>query len=146
MPANKWIEFIKTIEDKFNVYLLGASGDSKLCDEIMLVSMNRKVLNLAGKLSFLQTAALMKTAKMNYVNDSAPMHIASAVDAPITAIFCSTIPAFGFGPLSAKSYIAETSEKLDCRPCGLHGYRACPQKHFKCATTISAAQLVKTLE
>ena len=74
----------------------------------------------------------MQNAKMNYVNDSAPMHIASAMNAPTTAIFCSTIPAFGFGPLSDNSKIVETLEKLDCRPCGIHGYSACPKGHFKC--------------
>ena len=47
----------------------------------------------------------MKDAKMNYVNDSAPMHIASAVNAPVTAVFCSTVPEFGFGPLSDVSII-----------------------------------------
>jgi ADP-heptose:LPS heptosyltransferase len=45
----------------------------------------------------------MKDAAMNYVNDSAPMHFASAVNAPVTAVYCSTIPAFGFGPLSDRS-------------------------------------------
>jgi ADP-heptose:LPS heptosyltransferase len=42
----------------------------------------------------------MKGAKMNYVNDSGPLHLASAMNAPITAFFCSTVPEFGFGPLS----------------------------------------------
>lgn len=70
---------------------------------------------------------------MNYVNDSAPMHLCSAVNAPVTAIYCSTIPEFGFGPLSDNSHILQTKEKLSCRPCGLHGFKSCPEKHFKCA-------------
>ena len=75
----------------------------------------------------------MKNAKMNFVNDSAPLHFASAMNAPVTAIYCSTIPAFGFGPLSDISHIAEIDYKLDCRPCGLHGFKACPKGHFKCS-------------
>ncbi|WP_239512993.1 glycosyltransferase family 9 protein, partial [Klebsiella aerogenes] len=63
----------------------------------------------------------MKDAIMNYVNDSAPMHFCSAVNAPVDAIYCSTIPAFGYGPLSDKSYIIETKQPLACKPCGLHG-------------------------
>jgi len=73
---------------------------------------------------------------MNYVNDSGPLHLASATNAPVTAFFCSTIPAFGFGPLSANSIIVETHEKLTCRPCGLHGKTACPEGHFLCAKSI----------
>jgi heptosyltransferase-2 len=79
---------------------------------------------------------------MNYVNDSAPLHLASAVNASVTAIFCSTVPDFGFGPLSDKSRVVETQEKLDCRPCGLHGFKACPEGHFKCATAIKTEQLL----
>ena len=96
---------------------------------------NRKssIVNLSGQLSFLESAALMKHARMNFVNDSAPLHFASAMNAPVSAMFCSTVPAFGFGPLSDVSYIFETTEKLDCRPCGLHGYKACPKGHFRCA-------------
>ena len=73
---------------------------------------------------------------MNYVNDSAPMHLCSSVNAPVTAIFCSTVPSFGFGPLSENSRIIETKEELSCRPCGLHGFKTCPKGHFQCAESI----------
>ena len=88
----------------------------------------------------------MSKAKMNYVNDSAPLHFASAMNAPVTAIFCSTITAFGYYPLSDNSYIVETTVPLSCKPCGLHGRRACPLGHFKCAYTIRPDQLLKTLD
>ncbi len=84
---------------------------------------NKHVEVLAGKLNFLSSAALMKNAVMNYTNDSAPLHFASAMDAPVTAIFCSTVPSFGFYPLSAKSFIVETKEELACKPCSLHGLK-----------------------
>ena len=87
----------------------------------------------------------MRDAVMNYVNDSAPMHFASAVNAPVTAVYCSTIPEFGFGPLSDESYVVEIAEPLDCRPCGLHGYKACPLGHFNCARNIHDRQLLETL-
>ena len=78
---------------------------------------------------------------MNYVNDSGPMHLASAMNAPVVAVFCSTVPAFGFGPLSTQSFVVETKEHLTCRPCGLHGYKACPEGHFACAENIAANDL-----
>jgi hypothetical protein len=78
---------------------------------------------------------------MNFVNDSAPLHMASAMNANVTAIFCSTVPDFGFGPLSDHAKVVETSVRLSCRPCGLHGYDACPKGHFKCALTIKAEDL-----
>ena len=145
-PAEKWIEFLKSVASAARkIVLLGASSDHSVCESIRLASNNTNVVNAAGKLSFLESAALMKGAVMNFVNDSAPMHLASAMNAPVTAVFCSTVPSFGFGPLSDRSIIVETKEKLECRPCGLHGFRACPKGHFKCAHSIPIDELVNSI-
>lgn len=144
-PVEKWIELISGFPGTHHVFLLGGKENTAECEYIKNKAGNPNVTVLAGQLSFLQSAALMKNASMNYVNDSAPLHFASAVNAPVTAVFCSTVPAFGFTPLSDKSYIIETPEKLNCRPCGLHGHKACPEKHFKCATTIDTNRLIQTL-
>lgn len=144
-PKEKWAEFISALSHK-TIYLLGGKDDKQLGDNIIALSNSSNTIkNLAGELSFLESAALQKDATMNYVNDSAPMHIASAMNAPTTAIYCSTIPAFGFGPLSDKKFIVETLETLDCKPCGLHGQKSCPKGHFKCALTIRKDQLTNTL-
>jgi heptosyltransferase II len=141
-PADAWVDFLNKASRSFTVYLLGSDADTDLCDYIISKSGNTQAINLAGKLTLLQTAALMQDAAMNFVNDSAPMHLASAVNAPVTAIYCSTVPSFGFGPLSDNSNIVETGTPLSCKPCGLHGFRACPEKHFRCATTIKTEQLL----
>lgn len=132
-PATKWIELINTIGDRYRVLLLGSKQDVLLCNQIRNAVHTKRIQVLAGELTLLESAALMQNAHMNFVNDSAPMHLASAVNAPVTAIFCSTVPAFGFGPLSDHARILETVEKLGCRPCGLHGHRVCPKGHFRCA-------------
>lgn len=136
LPNEKWSELIENFSENQNVFLLGAKNDFDLCEDIVLKSKSADratVFNLAGKLSFLESAALMSKAKMNFVNDSAPLHLASAMNAPVTAFFCSTVPAFGFGPLSERSKSIETKENLSCRPCGIHGKAKCPEGHFKCA-------------
>ena len=143
----KWIAFLNQVPLDYTVYLLGAPSDAISCDRIKSqVASSVQVEILAGKLSFLESAALMEKAAMNYVNDSAPMHIASSMNAPVAAIFCSTVPSFGFGPLSDQSFNIETTAKLRCRPCGLHGYKACPEGHFKCAEGIGVQQLLEVLK
>ncbi len=144
-PVEKWIELIQFFPKAYKIYLLGGKENLPECEDIKNRSGNANVEVLTGKLSFLQSSALMKNAFMNYVNDSAPLHFASAVNAPVTAIFCSTVPAFGFTPLSDLSFIIETAEKLSCRPCGLHGYKACPEKHFNCAWGITTKQILQTI-
>jgi len=141
-PREKWVEFIRKAPEEYIIYLLGGPGDKELCKYI---EDETRAVDLSGQFSFLQSAALMQDAHMNYTNDSAPMHFASALNAPVTAIYCSTVPAFGFGPLSDKHYIVEVEEVLDCRPCGLHGYKACPLGHFNCAHHIRDEQLLATL-
>ena len=141
-PKEKWIELIHKLPEHLTIYLMGAKSDWTLCEEIKssvensklsIVNCQLSIFNLSGQLSFLESAALMKNARMNFVNDSAPLHFASAMNAPVAAMYCSTVPAFGFGPLSDVSFIFETNEYLDCRPCGLHGYTSCPKGHFRCS-------------
>ena len=144
-PVSKWVEFLKEVDHDTYIYFLGAKQDKSKCEQIIKASGHKNSLILTGKLSFLESAALMKDALMNFVNDSAPMHLASAVNAPTTAIFCSTVPSFGFGPLSENSMIVEVKEKLDCRPCGIHGLISCPKKHFKCALNIDHKELLSRL-
>lgn len=143
-PKEKWVEFISSVKG-YVIYLLGAPADVSHCNEIIRRSDNDLVINLAGKLSPLQSVALMRDAEMNFVNDSAPLHFASAIDAPVRAIFNSTVPEFGFGPLSTNSSIIQTDTNLSCRPCGLHGHNKCPEGHFKCALDIQVSKLKKEL-
>lgn len=144
-PADQWSALADSLPAGYALYLLGAPSDHGLCEEVRLKTVHPGIQNLAGKLSFLQSAALMRKAVMNYVNDSAPMHFASAVNAPVCAVYCSTIPAFGFGPLSDNRHIVEVQEQLACRPCGLHGRPACPLGHFHCARWIRNEQLLAAL-
>jgi heptosyltransferase II len=144
-PEEKWIDLINQMPAQFKIYLLGGKTDMEMCGRIMTKAINKNVEILAGKLNFLSSAALMKSAKMNYTNDSAPLHFASGTDAPVTAVFCSTVPEFGFYPISEKSFIVQTDISLPCKPCSLHGLRECPLRHFKCGFTIETRKLLETL-
>jgi len=163
-PLTAWVSLINELKFEGPIYILGGSADKDLGDKIIneVVSLHSKafnatsttsnnssasikIINLSGELGFLASAALQQKAVLNYVNDSAPMHFCSAVNAPVVAIYCSTIPAFGFGPLSKNSFIVETQQKLSCRPCGLHGKKQCPLGHFNCAQSIENAQLIAPL-
>jgi len=144
-PKEKWISFLRALPRSLNVYIIGAPSDTLLTEEIISQVEEDNIMNLCGKLSLLQSVALQRDAKMNYVNDSGPMHFASAVNAPVTAIYCSTVPSFGFGPLSDHRFIVETPVPLDCRPCGLHGWPACPLGHFNCAYNIKDEQLLRSI-
>ena len=139
-PSLKWVELLLSQDEKWTIYLLGGPADTEECEELVQMCDRENLINLSGKLSFLESAALMKGATMNYVNDSAPMHMASAVNAPTNAVFCSTVPSFGFGPLADQAKVVETKKELECKPCGLHGKKECPLGHFDCAYSIQKEQ------
>ena len=145
-PVAQWIHFLNQLQLDGKVYIIGGPGDKALGDQI-IAGINKEskvyqnVINVAGQFHFLSSAALQKGAVLNYVNDSAPMHFASAVNAPVVAIYCSTIPDFGYGPLSDQSFVVQTQEALPCKPCGIHGKKACPLQHFNCGFTIQMQQL-----
>ncbi len=132
-PADRWIAFLDALDEGLPVYLLGGPADREACEAIRQATRHTRVTNKAGELSLLASAAWMQGAAMNYANDSAPVHLATAVDAPIAEIYCSTVPDFGFTPLSSVSHVLQCAQDLPCRPCGLHGHAACPEGHFKCS-------------
>jgi len=135
LPMEKWVELCNLFPAEAQVYVLGAAGDEALTKEIITRTKHKNLMSLCGKLSLLQSAELMRNAKMNFVNDSAPLHLASSVNAPVRAFFCSTTPDFGFFPLSDKSGVIE-SAPMDCKPCGIHGFKQCPKEHFNCGKGI----------
>ncbi len=143
LPEQKWIDLCNRVPDDITIYILGAKHEMGLCNSLKAKLKHKNTKVLAGELTLLQSAALIKDAQMNYVNDSGPLHLASATNANVTAFFLSTVPAFGFGPLSDNSKIVEV-KNLECRPCGIHGYKNCPLVHFKCGFDINIGSVLPT--
>ncbi len=144
-PLEKWVELLRSMTPTYRIYLLGSPADKEHCDKIIALANHPGVENLCGQLNLLQSAALMRDAVLNYVNDSGPMHLASSQNAATCAIYCSTVPRFGYGPLADFSVVVQKEKPLYCKPCGLHGYKACPEGHFKCAHDIQNEQLLHVL-
>jgi heptosyltransferase-2 len=143
-PIHKWVEFIRLLPFNQPIVLMGAPNEQDLSNEIVrsFEDSGRTIYNETGKHPLLASTYIYQQSKKSYVNDSGPMHICSAVNVPTVAIFCSTIPAFGFGPLAEDSMIIETKENLACRPCGNHGKIQCPLGHYKCGNEIDVQRML----
>jgi len=137
-PITKWLELVQALSADFTVFIIGAPVDSIKASQLCIHS---NVINLCGQLSLLESAELMQKAHRVFVNDSAPMHLASSVNANVVAIYNSTIPEFGYYPISHFAHVVE-SKRLDCKPCGVHGHNKCPLKHYQCAYDIQVQQLL----
>ena len=139
-PVRVWIDFIKLLPASQPVVLMGAPNEVHLAEEIEQACPESKIVNEAGKHGLVDAIRIYQHSLMSFVNDSGPMHICSAVDTPTVAVFCSTIPAFGFGPLASLNRIVEVNN-LECRPCGDHGKKSCPLGHYACGNQITGNQL-----
>ncbi len=126
------------------IVVLGGSDDRELATSIssaVEAAHGPRVVNAAGRLSLLASAALLRRARVMVTNDSAPLHLASAMNTPTIAMFGPTIPAFGFGPLAERRRVVEEFS-LACRPCDAHGPQRCPLGHWQCMRNISAERVV----
>lgn len=99
----------------------------------------------AGQLSLRGAAALIEGADALVTNDSAPLHLASAVGTPVVAIFGPTVPAFGFGPRGAAGRVVELAD-LGCRPCSRHGPATCPLGHHRCMRDLPVARVREAVD
>jgi heptosyltransferase-2 len=144
-PKEYFSEVIKSlIVNNEKIVLIGGDNDKSICDEISY-NLNDKVKNLAGKFSVTETVHLLRGAKLLITNDSAPTHMGMSADIPVLTIYCSTVARFGFYPYNNKSrYLSY--DKLDCKPCGIHGYRECPVKSFDCGYKLVPDDILKEVE
>lgn len=126
-PTDHFAALAKSILERdaqSQVVLLGSPKDKPVCEDI--VALAPTVRSLAGVTSLDQAIALIAQARAVVSNDSGLLHIASACNRPIIAIYGPT------DPLHAPPFsdVAESlSLKLECSPCK---QRECPLGHHDC--------------
>ena len=134
-------EVARTLSNEYGIVMIGGSSDTSLCGEICSHLNPARVVDASGKLSFLEAAAMIEDAALVISNDSAPIHIATAMRTPVVEIFGATIPAFGFTPKGV-AYEAVGMDGLPCRPCGIHGGTECPIGSLACMKELEAGHVI----
>ncbi len=131
-------------ERKASVVLFGSGNDRLRCKEIEMIIKEKasqvRVLNLAGKTSLMEAAAVMDYCALVVTNDSGLMHLAAARKRKVVAIFGPTVKEFGFFPYGTQSVVIENHD-LSCRPCTSIGLPGCPKQHFRCMNEITPARV-----
>jgi len=134
-PPEYYSELIRQLNQyQVKVILIGGKEDESLCQRIA-ESSGKYPINMAGRLSILGSAALIKRFDLLISNDSAPLHIANAVQTDVIAIFGPTVERFGCYPYRQRDKVIEID--IPCRPCRRHGSNSCPERHFKCMRDIT---------
>jgi heptosyltransferase-2 len=134
-PAAHFAQLAKVIFEtsaQAQVGLLGSPKDKEVCDEVVAGSGGTRMFNLAGATKLDEAIALIARADAVVANDSGLLHIASALNRPVVALYGPTDPDHA-PPFSdvAKSI----SLKLACSPCR---QRECPLGHHDCMNKMGA--------
>jgi len=117
--------------DKLNVdvIMVGNTQDKEIVSEI-ISHMKNKPIDLTSKLTLRQLGTLIKSSKLLITNDSAPLHVGSAVGARVLAIFGPTDPR-KYGPTG--KHDAVVRKNLKCAPCEVAQCR----KNHECMNLIN---------
>lgn len=129
-PISHWKKLIEINQD-LNFTILGGPGDS-FCEEIRKVAPER-VVNLAGKLSLIESCYIVSKSKLLISADTGLIHVADILGKSGISLMGPT--AFGF---ATGSHIKTLEVNLPCRPCTKDGRGSCSQDTWqKCMIDIS---------
>lgn len=129
-PTSRWLFkcwseenyslLIDRLREQGHAVVLTAAPNREEMDMIERITarLQHSVVNLAGKLTLKQLAALTAHAQCFVGVDSAPMHIAAAMNTPIVALFGPS-GELEWGPWLTPSIVLTSSHS--CRPCGIDG-------------------------
>jgi len=144
-PLNYFRELIsKLIKQDCPVVLVGGANESE--NTKLEHNFSGKIINAAGKFSPLESAELLRHARIVVTNDTSISHLAEAMQTPSMVFFGPTVGEFGYQPFLKESKIMETKEKLSCRPCSRDGRGKCsnPDK-LRCLTSITPDMVLSAI-
>ena len=98
-------------------------------------------LELAGKLTLKELGAFIAKARFFFGVDSAPMHLAAAVNTPVVALFGPSGD-FNWGPWGEGHLVVK--KDWDCIPCGQDGCEG--SKVSRCLTEITPAEVLTAMD
>ena len=147
MPQEKILEVCENLT--LPVVLLGGKTDKTVGEWVINSSLQNKVFNFCGQLNLNQSASMLQQSVWVITHDTGLMHVAAALDKPITAIWGNTIPAFGMTAYPKTPESQSTNIQvpdLSCRPCSKIGFKECPKGHFQCMNAIAIQEIVDSIQ
>lgn len=136
-PINNWASAIKDL--KTESVILGGPEDA-FCEE--LAKCSNLCVNLAGKLSLVESCYVISNSKLVISADTGLLHVADLLGIQVIALLGPT--AFGY-PSFSNSH--ELSVELSCRPCSKDGRGGCSQSVWqRCMVEITPTMLLKKID
>ncbi|GBG58012.1 lipopolysaccharide core heptosyltransferase RfaQ [Sporomusaceae bacterium FL31] len=139
LPTEKYIEIIKQLRSKADIYLIGSRTEKVILDQLAVEAGITSDRVLAGTLSLPELVEFIRLAKFMITVDTGPLHIAQAVGTPVIAVFGPTDPRV-WGPRGKNDVLIY--EPVDCSPCW--GRKECLE--HQCMMRIDSQKIVRAVE
>ncbi len=137
-PLGNFVEVMKTIQQKTGgkFFVTGSLEETKLAESLLRES-GINGLNLSGKLTIRELAAVLKRCNLYITNDTGSMHIAAILRRPLVAVFG---PGYinRYDPRHIDPNAAVLYKKIYCAPCNKE--QCLP---LACLRAISVEEVVK---
>ena len=103
---------------------------------------DRSVVNLAGRLSVPELAAVLERADGVVVGNTGPAHLAAAVGTPVVSLFAPVVPSVRWAPYTEKRIVLGDQEA----PCRNSRATMCPVPGHPCLSSVSPRDVVSAVE
>ncbi len=120
--------------------LLGAPDEAEICSAVAAQSGSHPI-NAAGRTGIRDLVAVLERSAAVLAHDSAPMHVAAALNRPLVAILGPT-NRWRTGPYGADGAVLQAD--LPCVPCYLKRLTQCPYNH-ECMRSVGVEAVVSRL-
>jgi lipopolysaccharide heptosyltransferase II len=125
---------------KAKIIIIGGNEDTVLAESIAAATASQP-LNIAGKTTLLQLAAVLRKCDLLVSGDTGPLHLATAVGTRVLALFGAADPA-RTGPVGAGHRVLQ-ARNVTCAPCRS---RECSNSiYLECMDGISVQEVTDTV-
>ncbi len=134
-PAETWLRLAALLRKENIDYFWVGQGQG--------IEEENPARNFINNTGLRELFALIHEADVLITGDSGPMHIATAVNTPVLALFGPTCREWGFFPSGEHDRVLQLS--MPCRPCSLHGSGSCGRNNA-CITGIEPERVLEELK
>ncbi len=138
-PIENWIDLACKLIVNYRVIFVGL--DLSVQEKVNNID-SGKVINLIGETNLMDVIDIISHADCVVSNDSGLMHISSAFNRPVVAIYGSSSPVYT-PPLNSEEKSEIVYKALSCSPC----FKSiCPLGHTNCLNNITVQDVQKSVE
>lgn len=153
-PGSRWLfkcwkesrfnSLLKSLIERGENIVITAAPDKKEMAMVkrIIKGIEKNLIDLSGQLSLLELAALSSHAKCYMGVDTAPTHIAAAMQTPLVVLFGPSDEIL-WGPWQVKHRVI-TLDKFKCRPCNQDGCNG--SKISDCLYEIEPETVLKAMD